>query len=156
MIPALWKKRTERWTPFNDLELIRNEMNKLFNSSFDRWNGDDGAAVNSLWTPAIDVVDAKNEVRIQAEIPGLNKEDIKIAVDGDTLTITGEKKQINEVKEGNLIRTERAYGSFYRAMTLPQTVDSSAIKAAYKNGVLELTLPKKEEAKPKQITVDVN
>lgn len=108
------------------------------------------------WTPSIDVVNGKNDVKILAEIPGLNKEDIHVAVDGDVLTVKGEKKQTATSDENGLVRNERVYGSFYRALTLPKTVDSSNIKAAYNNGVLELTLPKIEEAKPKQIAISVN
>jgi HSP20 family protein len=111
---------------------------------------------DTYWTPSIDVIDSKNDVKVLAEIPGLNKDDIHVSVDGDVLTVKGEKKQVAETKENGVLRSERVYGSFYRALTLPKTVDAANIKAAYANGVLELTLPKIEEAKPKQISISVN
>ena len=111
---------------------------------------------NTYWTPSIEIIDNKNDLKVLAEIPGLNKEDIQVAVDGDTLTLKGEKKQSVDSNEKGVVRSERLYGTFYRALTLPKTVDSNNIKAVYNNGVLELTLPKIEEAKPKQIVIGVN
>jgi HSP20 family protein len=111
---------------------------------------------DSYWSPSIEVVDTKNDVKVLAEIPGIKKEDIQVSVDGDLLTIKGEKKQTIETKENGVLRSERVYGNFYRALTLSKTVDASNIKATYQNGVLELTLPKIEEAKPKQISISVN
>jgi HSP20 family protein len=111
---------------------------------------------DSFWTPSIDVIDQKNNLKVLAEIPGLSKDDIQVSVDGDVLTVKGEKKQVNDTEENGVVRSERIYGHFYRALTLPKTVDSSNIKAAYNNGVLELTLPKIEAAKPKQIAISVN
>ena len=110
---------------------------------------------DTTWSPSIEVIDAKNDVRVLAEIPGLNKEDIHVSVDGNLLTVKGEKKQAAD-KENGVVRSERVYGNFYRALTLPKTVDAGNIKATYQNGVLELTLPKIEEAKPKQISISVN
>jgi HSP20 family protein len=92
---------------------------------------------------------------VKADIPGLDKEDIDISVHGDTLTIKGEKKEEKESKDKGLVKTERFYGSFNRSLTLPSEVDAAKVKASYNNGVLELTLPKKEESKPKQIKIDV-
>lgn len=107
------------------------------------------------WIPAIDVIEAKDQIRIKAEIPGLNKEDIHVSVEDRTLVITGEKKREERKEEEGVVRTERVYGSFYRSIRLPETVNAEAVQAHYKNGVLELTLNKKEEAKPKQIAVKV-
>lgn len=120
------------------------------------WRTAVGFQEDTFWSPSIEVVDGKNELRVLAEIPGIEKEAISVSVDGDVLTVKGEKKQANESNENGVLRSERVYGSFYRALTLPQTVDASNIKATYKNGVLELTLPKREESKPKQITISVN
>lgn len=156
MTPVLWKSKEARWNPFREFEVLQDEMNKLFNFSLGRYNEKDGGTLEAAWTPAIDVLDGKNNIRILAEIPGLNKEDIQVSVDGDILTIHGEKKKEEEKKEEGYVRTERTYGAFYRAMTLPKGIDTASVKANYKNGVLELTLDKKEEAKPKQITVNVN
>lgn len=148
-------KRDPWMETFRDLEKMQDEMTRLFDFSLrrpDRYTD----LVEREWSPALDVYDSNDSIRVKADIPGMNKEDIRVSVHGDTLTIEGEKKYEKEVKEESFIRTERAYGSFYRAITLPGTVDAANVKATYKNGVLELTLPKKEEAKPKEIKVDVN
>jgi HSP20 family protein len=103
----------------------------------------------------MDIADSKNAVKITTEIPGIDRKDLNVTVDGNTLVIRGEKKREDKLEEDGVVRTERTYGSFYRAVTLPSTVDASKIEAKIRNGVLTLTLPKREEAKPKQIAVDV-
>ena len=115
-----------------------------------------GLQAESAWSPAVDVYDNKDNLVIKADLPGIKQNEINVSVEDDILTIKGEKKKETEVKEDNFYRLERAYGSFERSFTLPTNVDASKIKAAYKDGVLELTLPKKEETKPKQIKVDIN
>jgi Molecular chaperone (small heat shock protein) len=150
-----WKSR-EAWSdPFRELEQIQNTMNRLFDVSLGRHTGKELMAWDTEWDPAVDVYDSKDAIVVKADLPGVNKEDIDISVLNDTLVIKGEKKQEKEVKEKGSIRSERFYGSFQRAITLPGGVDTGKVTAAYKNGVLELTLPKKEDAKPKQIKVDV-
>lgn len=151
-----WKSQRNAWNPFRELESLQDEMTKLFNLSLGRWNGElpegsDGASL----VPVMDVADTKNALKISTEIPGLDKNDLNVSVEGNTLVIKGEKKREDKSEEEGVVRIERSYGSYYRALTLPATVDASKIDAKYKNGVLTLTLPKKEEAKPKQITVDV-
>jgi HSP20 family protein len=120
------------------------------------WRNFAGFREDDSWSPSIEVIEAKNDVKVLAEIPGLNKDDIHVSVDGNLLTVQGEKKQAVESTENGIVRSERVYGNFYRALTLPKTVDANNIKATYQNGVLELTLPKIEEAKPKQISISVN
>lgn len=151
------RKNQEVWfaNPFSELESIQNEMNRMFNFSLGRYFDQDSTLLGSHWAPAIDVFDSQDSILVKAEIPGLKKDEIDVSIQDNTLIIKGEKKQENEVKEGNYCKTERYYGSFYRAVALPSSVDTEKTTANYKEGVLELTLTKKEEAKPKQIKVDV-
>jgi len=106
--------------------------------------------------PAVDVYEEKDDVVIKAEIPGLSKEDINVQVTDSTLTIQGEKKREEEVKEDNYYRCERSFGSFTRAVALPCDVKADQVKASFKNGVLEVRMPKTEEAKKKAITVKID
>lgn len=142
------------WEPFRDLERIQDEMNKLFDFSLAKSSGKT-SALDRVWNPAVDVYETKDNVIVKADLPGMEKDEIHVSVQGDTLLIKGEKKEEKEYQEEDFVRTERSYGSFYRALALPESVDADKVKAAYKNGVLELTLPKKEEVKPKQIAIDV-
>ncbi len=135
-----WKAK-EAWNPFQELERV-----------MEQWDGGTG---RHAWIPAIDVVEEKDGFKIEAEIPGLKKEDVKVSVENKTLVIKGEKKHQSERKENGVLRTERTYGSFYRAMTLPDDVDATRINAAYSDGVLTLTLPKRADAQPKLIDVEV-
>jgi HSP20 family protein len=149
------RKQLIHRNPFADLLDIQREMNSLFDFSLSRWGDREESALENAWAPAIDVLDSKDSLVVKADLPGLKKEDIDISVQNGTLVIKGEKKEESERKEKNGVRTERYYGSFYRAVALPSTVDETKAKASFKNGVLELVLPKKEEAKPKQIKIDV-
>ncbi len=150
-----WRPREDWWDPFMDLEKIQMEMNKLFNTSLTRERGRDAGLLDGAWSPAVDIYDSKENILIKADIPGLSKEDIEVTVHGDTLVIKGEKKHEKEVKEKDYIRTERFYGNFQRAIRLPAEVETNKVDATYKNGVLELVLPKNEKAKPKQIKLDI-
>ncbi|MGH9803891.1 MAG: Hsp20/alpha crystallin family protein [Candidatus Acidiferrales bacterium] len=109
----------------------------------------------TAWSPAVDILDMENEIVLRADLPGLDPKDVDIQVQNGTLTLRGERKFESDVKEDNFRRVERVYGSFIRSFSLPQSVDSEKVAAEYKNGVLELTLPKRPEAKPKQIKVAV-
>lgn len=153
MVP--WRPKEEWWDQFMDLERIQNEMNRLFNLSLSRGGERDTWLLDRVWGPAVDIYDSKDNVLVKADIPGLSKEDIDVTVDGDTLVIKGEKKQEKEVKEKEYIRTERFYGNFHRAIRLPSEIQADKVEATYKNGVLELVLPKSEKAKPKQIKLDI-
>lgn len=151
-----WRSHRHNWNPLREMESLQDDMNRLFNFSLGRWNGEtpegsDGASL----VPAMDIADTKNGVKITTEIPGIDRKDLSVTVDGNTLVIRGEKKREEKTDEEGVLRTERSYGSFYRALTLPATVDASKIEAKVRNGVLTLTLPKREEAKPKQIAIDV-
>ena len=113
------------------------------------------ALKETRWLPALEITETAESLVVKAEVPGLEKDEIEVSIQGDTLTLKGEKKEENAEKEGKVLRTERLYGSFFRSLILPAAVDPAAVKAVYKNGVLELTLPKKEEARPRQIQIDV-
>jgi HSP20 family protein len=109
-----------------------------------------------VWNPPLDVFQDKDHVFVKAELPGMKKEDIHISLHENTLTISGERKQEREVKEGESFRSERFFGRFHRSVTLPVPVQSGAVKAQYKDGILAVSLPKAEEARPKQIEVQVS
>lgn len=151
-------RKTNRTTqdPFDALVDIQREMNDLFDFSLGRWTQRQLGLLEGVWSPAVDIYDSKDSLLVRVDLPGLKKEDIDVAVHEDKLLLRGEKKAENEKKGKDFVRTERFYGSFYREIALPSAVDDAKVKAAYKDGVLELTLPKKEEAKPKQIQIDVN
>jgi HSP20 family protein len=150
-------RRKDNYNPFYELERLQNELSSLFDWSL----GGHGfperqfGLLETGWAPAVDVQDSKDSIIVKADIPGLSKDEINVTIQNNTLIIRGEKKQEHEEKEKGYVRTERFHGSFYRAIALSTDVDAEKTKAEYKNGTLELTLPKREEAKPKQITVDV-
>ncbi|MBM3239356.1 Hsp20/alpha crystallin family protein [Candidatus Poribacteria bacterium] len=146
----------DRGWPFRELDELREEMDRLFERTLGRAVPlRREAPVVRGWAPAIDMFERENEVVLRAEVPGMSKEEINISVLGNTLTISGERKTEEEVKEDDYYCCERSYGRFQRDITLPQGVDAGKIKASYKNGVLEVVLPKTAEAKPKQIEVAV-
>lgn len=148
-----------RWSPAGDisreLDTMQKRMNRLFNDFFSGQEGDGDELVTGTWNPAVDVVEHEDSFVIEAELPGMNKDDIKISVTNDVLTIHGEKKIEKEDKKKNYHRTERAYGSFTRSFSLPGNVKSDKVDAEFRNGVLQVTVPKSEEAKPRQIDVKI-
>ena len=150
-----WRPAT-RLDPFADLMGVRSEINRLFDSVAGHGGFDNTSVFSGDWAPAIDVFENDDKVVIKTELPGLSEKDIEVDILGDTLTIKGEKKKEDEKKDKHYHRLERVYGSFHRSVTLPAEVTSEEAKATFKNGVLEIEVPKKEESKPKQITVDVN
>jgi HSP20 family protein len=141
------------WRPFEDLSTLRREMDRLF----ERFLGEPLGLERptGLWTPQTDVTETKDSVSITAELPGLEAKDVEVSVSGDMLTIKGEKKQEKEEKDEHRHMVERTYGDFSRMVRLPAPVAADKIKATFKNGVLTVTLPKTEEAKPKSIPVTV-
>ncbi len=151
-----------RWNPTRELTTfpadvlsMQREINRMFDGVFRGGIQDDGSLFSTAWTPAVDITEHETEYLVKAELPGVSKEDVKITMQDNILTIRGEKKQEKETKEGNLHRVERSYGSFQRSFTLPATVKGDKIEASYKDGILSVTLPKAEEAMPKQIEVKV-
>jgi HSP20 family protein len=143
-----------RWRPFRDMVSIQDEMNKLFDDFFGRPLVRPGWT-EGVWSPSVDVSEDKDNVIIKAEMPGVSKDDVKISVQDNVLTLKGEKKQEKEEKDKNYHRIERSYGSFCRSFQLPTTVKTDKIKASYKGGVLSVTLPKTEEVKPKEIPIGI-
>ena len=143
-----------RWDPFREFAQLQDRMNRLFGEQYGR--EDEGLMTTGTWMPPVDIFENGNhELILKAELPDMTREDIDITVDNGTLTIKGEKKLSSEVKEEQFHRIERRYGTFSRSFSLPQTVDTGKVGAEYKNGVLTVRLPLREEAKPRQIKVDV-
>jgi HSP20 family protein len=149
-----WKPRRETG-PFGELLGIQDEINRLFDTTLGRPLERMGL-FEGEWAPAVDVLEDENRVVVKAELPGMTEKDIEVSILGDTLTIKGEKRKEEEKKEKHYHRMERTYGVFHRTVTLPSSVASDKTKASFKDGILEIEMPKKEEAKPKQIKVDVN
>ncbi len=144
-----------RWSdPFREFAQLQGRINRVFNQAYG--HNDDGLMTSGEWAPPVDIYqDADREVVLKAELPDMTREAIDITVDNSTLTIKGEKKFSQTVKEEQFHRIERHYGTFSRSFSLPPTVDAAKIGAEYKNGVLTIRLPLREEAKPRQIKVDV-
>jgi HSP20 family protein len=143
-----------RFEPFRDLLSLQERMNRLFNESYrSQQSSEDDWALGGTWAPAVDIYEQDNNIVIKAELPGVDPKDVDIRLDNNVLTIQGERKFDNEVKKESYHRVERSYGAFTRSFTLPNTVDPNSIKAEFKEGVLRITLPKREEAKPKQIQI---
>jgi HSP20 family protein len=144
-----------RFDPIRDMAALQDRVNRIFADAYRRDNDD--LMTRGAWVPPVDIYETGNhELVLRAELPDVPREDIALRVENNTLTISGERKMDTEIKEQQYHRIERTYGTFSRAFTLPPTVDTSAIAAEYKNGVLTVRLPLREEAKPKQIQVQVN
>ena len=141
-----------RWDPFRELTALQTEVNRLFS----RAGGGGEVAERQSWTPSIDVIETDDGIKLKAELAGMDPEDISIEVQDNVLTVSGERRFEEEVKEDKYYRIERRYGSFSRSLALPQTVDETRIEAKYENGVLEVSVPKAEIARPKKITVSVS
>lgn len=147
-----------KWSPLKELEEMRKDMDRLFEDFFApvarrrRWLKPELGVI----VPNIALYDRKNEIVLKAELPGINKEDIDLTITKDSLTLKGEIKKEEEVKEEDYYACEMSYGSFTRTIALPVEVDSVKAKASFKNGILEVVLPKKEEAKPKEIKIEVS
>lgn len=145
---------TRRTHPFANLQ----RLNRMLDEAFAVWPGDrEGgtSAPAAAWTPAVDVFEDKDGLRIIAELPGVKPEDVKLSLENNVLTIRGEKRQVAEEKTERVHRYERSYGAFERTFTLPATVDAERIAAGYEHGVLTVTLPKVERARPREITISV-
>jgi HSP20 family protein len=136
-----WRPTTDLWDPLAGLEDIRREMNRVFETAF---------------APALDVVEENDNFLVKIDLPGLTKDDVSVTIQNNFLTIKGERKHEVEKKEANFHHRERVYGSFARTIELPTRVESGKVEATFRDGVLQITLPKSEEAKPKEIKVSVN
>jgi HSP20 family protein len=145
-----------RWDPFREFTQIQDRLNRVFTDAYGRQGGDEGFLTSGAWVPPVDIYqNGDTELVLKAELPDMVREDIDVTVDNGTLTIKGEKKFAGEPKEEQFHRIERRYGVFSRSFSLPQTVDATKVSAEYKNGVLTVRLPVREEAKPRSIKVDV-
>ena len=144
-----------RWSdPFRDFSQLQDRINRVFTEAYGR--NDEGLMSSGTWVPPVDIYqNGDQEVVLKAELPDMTREDIEISVDNGTLTIKGEKRLSSEVKEEQFHRIERRYGTFTRSFSLPQTIDTAKVAADYRNGVLTVRLPLREEAKPRQIKVDI-
>ncbi|MBI4285495.1 MAG: Hsp20/alpha crystallin family protein [Chloroflexi bacterium] len=138
------------WRPFEEMERLMESAFRGWPTLWERAPGDGMA-----WAPSIDVFDKKDSIVVRAELPGMKKEEIDVKVEGNTMIIGGERKASTEVKEEDYYRSEMVYGKFTRSITLPSTVDAARIEATYKDGILEVNLPKTEAAKPKKIEIKV-
>jgi len=148
-----------RWNPTGDLTSglfdMQRDINRMFDTFFRGGMQDEGNIFQTGWTPAIDIAEYEREYHVRVELPGISKKDVNLTMQGNILTIRGEKKQLEDPKNVNLHRSERWFGTFQRSFALPSTVQSDKIEASYENGVLTITCPKAEEAIPKVIDVKV-
>ena len=142
------------WPSFDRLVNLRDEMNRLFEGTLTPFGGN--AGLFGGWTPALDMYEDKDNVFVKLEVPGMKKEDIDISLHDGMLSVTGERKEEKEERKGESFRSERYFGRFHRTVTLPTQVNGDKVKATYKDGILTVELPKSEEAKPKQIQVNVS
>ena len=140
-----------RWDPFREVAALQNRVNSLFRD----FNDADNPVATASFVPPVDIYEDDKKVVLKLEVPGVEQKDLDVRVEDHTLTVKGERKFESEEKEQNFHRIERRYGSFYRAFTLPSTVDTQNVTASYNAGVLKLELVKKPEAQPKQIKINV-
>ncbi len=140
-----------KYDPFREMRSLQDEVNRLFASNFSR--GGDNDLMRGAWSPQVDIFENKNEIVLEAELPGMKPEDVNISIENNVLTLHGERKFEKKDESDNFHRVERSYGSFTRSFTLPSTVSSENANAEFENGVLRLTLAKREEAKPRRIEI---
>jgi HSP20 family protein len=143
-----------QWDPFRNLTSLQDHVNRLFDGAFVQ--GRNTQTDLATWAPAVDIYEGQNELVAKVDLPGIEEKDIDIRLENNTLTIRGERKFEKSVNEDNYLRVERAYGSFTRTFSLPNTVNAEGINASYNNGVLTVHLPKREESKPKQVKINVS
>ncbi|HMF57164.1 MAG TPA: Hsp20/alpha crystallin family protein [Pyrinomonadaceae bacterium] len=141
-----------RYDPFRDLRTLQDEVNRLFSSNLSRTFDDEGIA-RGAWLPSVDIYENKDQIVLEAELPGMNREDFDLTVENNVITLRGERRFEKKDDSDNYHRVERSYGSFTRSFTLPQTVNAEGATAEYRNGVLRVTLPKREEVKARRIEV---
>jgi HSP20 family protein len=143
-----------RRDPFRAVSALQEQMSRFLEDSFFRGAGEDSAI--TAWAPAVDIFETEHELVLRADLPGLEEKDIDVRIENNMLTFRGERQFEKSVKEDNYLRVERSFGAFSRSFALPNTVNPDAIKAEYRNGVLTITLPKREESKPRQVKVSVS
>jgi HSP20 family protein len=141
---------------FRDLMTFQDRMNRLFEQNSPKAKYEDEGLFGGAWAPAVDIHETDQAIVLKADLPGLDPKEVDIRIEDNTLYLKGERKMEKETKDENYHRIERSYGSFSRSFILPRTVSADKISADYKDGVLNITMPKREESKPKQIRVNVN
>jgi HSP20 family protein len=142
-----------KYDPFRELRGLQDEMNRLFLTNYTR--AEDRDLARGAWSPSVDIFENKDQLVIEAELPGMKPENVDVSIENNVLTIHGERKFEKKDEGDNFHRVERAYGTFTRSFTLPPTVSSENVNAAFDNGVLKLTLAKREETKPRRIEIKV-
>ena len=143
-----------RWEPIRDLLSTQRGFDRLFREGFSPVFDETEVSTRS-WAPPVDIFETENDIVLKAELPGIDPKDVEVRVEDNTLYLKGERKYEKEVNDKNYHRVERSYGSFARSFSLPNSIDADKVKAEYKDGLLTLTMPKREEAKPKTIKIDV-
>ena len=141
-----------RYDPFRDLRTLQDEVNRLFSSNFARSFDDEGIA-RGAWNPSVDIYENKDQIVLEAELPGMKREDFDLTIENNVLTLRGERRFEKKSDGDNFHRVERSYGSFSRSFTLPQSVTAEGATADYNNGVLRVTLPKRKEVKARRIEI---
>ena len=145
-----------RWEPTRELASLQTEMNRLFGNFFEPTTGSNGGnRVFRRWSPAMDVVETDDHYVLRADLPGLSEGDVKIEVEDNVLTVSGERKSNHEETKQGYYRVERSYGHFSRTLTLPEGVDADSINATFDRGVLEVKVPKPEQRKPRKVEISV-
>ncbi len=144
-----------RWEPFRDLLTTQDRVNRLFNETLPQLFGEEGW-VSRNWAPPVDIYETDQDLVLKAELPGVDAKDVEVRVEDNTLFLKGQRNIRKEVKEENYHRVERSYGAFSRTFALPSSIDADKVTAEYKDGVLTLTMPKRQEAKPKTIKINLS
>ncbi len=146
-----------RWVdPFKELSAMHDRMNQLFDETFLQARASDAAPAAAMWAPAVDIYEAGDDIVVKAEVPGIERDDVAVEVKDGILTLRGERKFEREEKKEDYHRIERSYGTFVRSFALPSSVDPDKVRATLRDGVLEVKLSKKDEAKPRKVRVAVN
>src|SRR5215831_1037485 len=157
MAIARWRPfmSVERWDPFRGVSDIQGEVNRLFDGLLGRPMVSGAGSTVRVWAPVLDMHETTDEVVLSFELPGVSDQDVSLSITGDLLTLKGERTANREFKEEDAYRTERVYGKFERSVQLPMPVQADKVNATYRDGVLEVKLPKAEEVKPKAIKIDI-
>jgi len=145
-----------RWDPFRDVATLQDRINRIFNESFGRSRDLDEEVSLYDWSPPVDIYETGDGIVLKVELPGVNKEDVSVEVKDNVLNLKGERLLDPEIKNENYYRKERSFGKFNRSFSLQETIKPDLIKASFKNGVLTVEIPRPEEEKPKQVTVDID
>jgi HSP20 family protein len=144
-----------RWEPLRELTSLQTEMNRLFNSVFDAPSASGSAGGARRWVPAMDLVETPDDFVLRADLPGMTRDDVKLEIEENVLTVSGERQAEHAENEQGFYRLERAFGTFSRSLTLPKGVDGEAVSASFRDGVLEVHIPKPAQAKPRRVEIAV-